>query len=204
MSSIWHYFRDGTHPISILSLLTSGVALVISFINSRRGRFDLLVKKFDLVSPVYKDTGEKLEKNKIEFNRVLNLTRQFFVLALNPNHINHSDGDYSLRQFNHLSYQYEIWINPKLPDGAQKLINKINEKFEEGMNSLINAAYKYQGGALKDEDYLERNTEWSHISLQLQILISQYYLFCSTALNELTNGIRGRSRLSKTNRLKLD
>ena len=69
MSSIWHYFRDGTHPISILSLLTSGVALVISFINSRRGRFDLLVKKFDLVSPVYKDTGEKLEKNKIEFKK---------------------------------------------------------------------------------------------------------------------------------------
>ena len=163
-----------------------------------------MVKKFDLISPVYEKAEIQMVKNESEFKRLLNAFRMSFARALDPVHPQHISGEEYLNRYELTIDHFTISIDHKLPDVAQRQIQKINEKFELGMSYLNDAVLAYQSGLIDSDNYLPRNRLWGKNSKELSSLIDQFSLYCRTDLNELTKGIRSRSRLSAIRRLKLE
>lgn len=162
-----------------------------------------MVKKFDLISPVYEKAEIQMIKNESEFSKVLNLVRMSFFRALNPSHLERSGGDEYLRRFEFTNDFFRISIDPKNPEEAQRRIEEINGKFERCMSQLSEAVFAYQMGLVDDNNYLLRNQKWTESARELSSLIDQFAFYSKTDLNELTKGIRSRSWLSRAKRLEL-
>ena len=188
----WHYLSTGTHPISVLTISASFGALAISFINTRRGHFDLMVKKYDLVTPVYEKTINRIDSCYVAYLNVVNLTRQQFVQALDIRNMAQSIGEYQLRQYAHSERQFEIQIDQKLPDAAQILISKINHLFERGMHLLSESVHDYQSGVITEKIFLSKNKIWEQNGKELADQIGKLKSYSVSDLEQLTKGIRKR------------
>lgn len=139
VNQITNWFRYASH----WALLISALSLIGAYFGYKKGQFDLMVKKLDLLNPIYDSITLRTETNYLELLKIINVFKR-----TSPTH-----HDNYVSTFYLISSHYRIAIDPKIPIKLQKLLKSIDSQFENCLESINLFAQKFKSSLVDDSQY---------------------------------------------------